>query len=114
MLKAMKAVAHDRRGIAYRYLRKAKYNMAGKTGTAQVVGIKQGEEYDAEVLAERQRDHALFVGFAPYERPEIAVAVIVENAGAGSSQAAPVAKKMFDAYLQDKPLMSGVERRETY
>jgi penicillin-binding protein 2 len=73
--------------------------MAGKTGTAQVIGIAQDEEYDAEKIAKRKRDHALFVGFAPAEKPLIAVAVVVENGEHGSSAAAPVARKVMDAYL---------------
>ncbi len=97
---AMKDVVHSARGTAQGISRGATYKMAGKTGTAQVVGIKQGEYYDEEALDERQRDHALFVGFAPYETPKIAVAVIVENAGSGSTQAAPIARKMFDAYME--------------
>jgi len=72
--------------------------MAGKTGTAQVVGIAQGEEYDSEALRERQRDHALFVAFAPVEAPKIAIAVIVEN-GEKSSKAAKVARRVIDRYL---------------
>jgi penicillin-binding protein 2 len=78
--------------------------MAGKTGTAQVVGIKQGEEYDSEALRERNRDHALFVGFAPFDNPKIAVAVIVENGESGSGTAAPIARKMFDAHLLNNKL----------
>jgi penicillin-binding protein 2 len=79
--------------------------MAGKSGTAQVVGIAQGEKYDSEALKERHRDHALFVAFAPLEDPQIAVAVIFENAEGGSSQAGPVARKMMDAYLLGKYLL---------
>lgn len=100
---AMKAVMHGKKGTARGSARKATYKMAGKTGTAQVVGIKQGEEYDAEALAERHRDHALFVGFAPVNSPKIAVAVIVENGGGGSTAAAPVARKLFDAWVLDFP-----------
>lgn len=96
---AMYDVVHGSNGTARRINRGLSYNIAGKTGTAQVVGIKQGEEYDAEALKERHRDHALFVGFAPYENPEIAVAIVVENGGSGSSTAAPVARKLFDAHL---------------
>ncbi len=103
ILGSMKAVMHGKKGTARGSGRKATYKMAGKTGTAQVVGIKQGEEYDAEALAERHRDHALFIGFAPYESPEIAVAVIVENGGGGSTAAAPVARKIFDAWVLDFP-----------
>jgi penicillin-binding protein 2 len=75
------------------------YEIAGKTGTAQVVGIKQGQKYNAALVAKRNHDHALFVGFAPADKPEIAVAVIVENGEHGSSTAAPVARKVMDAWL---------------
>jgi len=108
VLGAMKAVMHGKKGTARGSGRRAPYKMAGKSGTAQVVGIKQGEEYDAEALAERHRDHALFVGFAPYESPKIAVAIIVENGGGGSTAAAPVARKLFDAWVLDFP-----EQQET-
>ena len=97
--KAMYDVVHAPNGTARRVGRNIAYKMAGKTGTAQVVGIKQGEKYDSEALRERHRDHALYVGFAPYENPEIAIAVIVENGEAGSSAAAPVARKLFDAHI---------------
>ena len=73
--------------------------MAGKSGTAQVVGIKQGEEYDEEELEEFKRKHAWFVAFAPVDKPVIALAVLVENGGGGSSVAAPVAREVLDAYL---------------
>ncbi len=99
VFKAMKDVMHAPNGTARRAAKDAPYDMAGKTGTAQVVGIKQNEKYDSEALKERHRDHALFVGFAPYDDPQIAVAVIVENAESGSGSAAPVARKMFDAHL---------------
>ena len=99
VLDSMLQVMHGERGTARSSGRNAPYKMAGKTGTAQVVAIKQGEKYDAEALDERHRDHALFVGFAPFENPEIAVAVIVENGGGGSSTAAPVARELFDAWV---------------
>ncbi|WP_020208092.1 penicillin-binding protein 2 [Gilvimarinus chinensis] len=102
ILGAMEEVVHGVRGTAQRIRRGADYRMAGKTGTAQVVAIAQGEEYDSEALSERNRDHALFVGFAPFENPQIAVAVLVENAESGSGAAAPVARKVFDAWLADK------------
>ncbi len=90
-------------------------DMAGKTGTAQVFSLAEDEEYDEEEIRERLRDHALFVGFAPAENPEIAVAVIVENGGGGSGTAAPVARALFDAWLldfraeADGTLVSGVD-----
>jgi penicillin-binding protein 2 len=96
---AMRDVIHSYRGTAQSIRRGMDYQMAGKTGTAQVVGIAQGEEYDSEALAERQRDHALFVAYAPLSDPKIAVAVIVEN-GEKSSKAAKVARQVIDRYLQ--------------
>jgi len=96
---AMRDVVHSETGTGRGIGRGAQYEIAGKTGTAQVVGIRQGEKYDSEALQERHRDHALFVGFAPFNDPKIAVAVIVENGEAGSSVAAPVARKIFDAHL---------------
>ena len=93
---AMEKVISSREGTAnWRIGRGLKYRMAGKTGTAQVVSIAQGEEYDAEKLEEFQRDHSLMIAFAPVEDPQIAVSVIVEN----SSGAANVARKVTDAYL---------------
>jgi penicillin-binding protein 2 len=87
-------------GTAWAYIgRDIPYRMAGKSGTAQVVGIKQGEEYDEEELEERQRKHAWFVAFAPADDPEIAIAVLLENGGGGSSQASPVARAVIDSYL---------------
>ncbi|HEX5675354.1 MAG TPA: penicillin-binding transpeptidase domain-containing protein, partial [Azonexus sp.] len=80
----------------------APYTIAGKTGTAQVVGIKQGAKYDAGRLARVHRDHALFIAYAPAENPTIAVAVMVENGGSGSGTAAPIARAVFDYYLTGK------------
>ena len=99
--KAMESVVHSPRGTAQSIRRGLKYRMAGKTGTAQVVGIAQGEEYDSAALAERQRDHALFVAFAPLDNPKIAVAVIVDN-GEKSSTSAKIARKVIDHYLADQ------------
>ena len=80
----------------------AAYTIAGKTGTAQVVGIKQGARYDASRLARQYRDHALFIAYAPAEDPKIAIAVMVENGGHGGSTAAPIARAVFDFYLTGK------------
>ena len=99
IIKSMHDVMHSETGTARKSGAGAPYKIAGKTGTAQVVGIKQDEEYDAEKLAEIHRDHALFVAFAPIDDPQIAIAVIVENGGGGSSTAAPIARKVMDAYL---------------
>jgi penicillin-binding protein 2 len=78
------------------------YLFAGKTGTAQVVGIKQGAKYVASQVAARHRDHALFIAFAPADNPKIVVAVMVENGGHGGSTAAPVARKVIDYWLLGK------------
>ncbi len=99
VIKSMVSVVHGLRGTAYKIGVDAPYKIAGKTGTAQVFGIGQDEEYEEDKIAKKLRDHALFMGFAPAEDPRIAVAVIVENGGSGSSTAAPIARKMMDAYL---------------
>lgn len=80
----------------------APYKVAGKTGTAQVIGIKQNEKYDANRIDERHRDHSLFIAFAPADEPKIALAVIVENGGFGALAAAPIARQAFDYYLLGK------------
>ena len=100
--KAMEDVMHGRMGTARRSGADSTYRIAGKTGTAQVKGIKQDEEYDAEKIAERLRDHGLFVGWAPAKNPAIVIAVVVENGGGGSSAAAPLARQLFDTYLLDQ------------
>ncbi|WP_020395456.1 penicillin-binding protein 2 [Thiolinea disciformis] len=104
-------VVHASYGTAKRINQGLQYHMAGKTGTAQVFGIAQNARYDATRLDKRLHDHALFVGFAPAEAPKIAVAVIVENGGGGSATAAPLARKIMDAYLlgkyEDDPVEDG-------
>jgi penicillin-binding protein 2 len=75
------------------------YTVAGKTGTAQVIGIAQDEKYREEDIDERLRDHGLFVAFAPADAPRIALGVVVENGGGGSRAAAPVARKILDAFF---------------
>lgn len=96
--KAMFDVVHGVHGTARAASRGMAYDMAGKTGTAQVVGIAQGEKYDSEALAKRKRDHALYIGYAPADDPQIAVAVVIEN-GEKSSEAVKVARAVMDAYL---------------
>jgi penicillin-binding protein 2 len=80
----------------------AAYTFAGKTGTSQVIGIKQGERYNEKTINERHRDHAMFIAYAPAENPKIALAVLVENTGTGGSTAAPIARKVFDYFLLGK------------
>ena len=87
----------------------AEYTSGGKTGTAQVIGIKQGDKYVESRVQERFRDHALFIAYAPAEKPRIAIALIVENAGFGAKAAAPIARQMFDYYLLGKVTPAAIE-----
>ena len=89
-------------GTAARSAAGATYTIAGKTGTAQVVGIKLGARYDASRLNRKHLDHALFIAYAPAENPTIVVAVMVENGGSGSGTAAPIARAVFEYYLTGK------------
>ena len=89
-------------GTAARAGAGAPYTFAGKTGTTQVIGMKQDEEYIENQVHERHRDHALFIAFAPAEQPRIALAVLVENGGHGGATAAPIARKVLDYYLLGK------------
>ena len=86
-------------GTSARVFAGAGYTSAGKTGTAQAVTIGQKDKYDAGKLSEYQRDHALYMAYAPAENPKIAVAVVVENAGFGAASAAPIARRVFDYWL---------------
>ena len=94
----MHAVVHSARGSARKIAKGIQYEVGGKTGTAQVIGIAQNAVYKEEEVAERHRNHGLFIAFAPYEAPTIALAVIVENGG-GSSAAYPIARKVIDTWL---------------
>jgi len=101
VIKAMTDVVHGSRGTARSIGRGIDYKIAGKSGTAQVYELSQDDDKPkkAEEIAERLRDHALFIAFAPVDDPKLAVAVIVEHGGSGSSAAAPIARKMFDYYF---------------
>jgi penicillin-binding protein 2 len=101
VIDAMIGTTHCARycGTAWVAFKGAAYQAAGKTGTAQVYTVAQNAKYNAKTVPERLRDHAWFIAFAPAEAPRIAVAVLVENAGFGSMNAAPVARKVLDAYL---------------
>jgi penicillin-binding protein 2 len=102
---AMADVTADRSGTAYAAFVGAPYNAAGKTGTAQVVGIAQNEKYNASRVEERHRDHSLFIAFAPADpgaKPRIALALLVENGGWGALAAAPIARAVIDYYLLGK------------
>jgi penicillin-binding protein 2 len=80
----------------------AGYVVAGKTGTAQVIGMKQNEKYDESRVAEQHRDHALYIAYAPADNPRIALAILVENGGHGGSAAAPIARAVFDYVVLGK------------
>jgi penicillin-binding protein 2 len=92
----------NKEGTSARSFIGAGYVSAGKTGTAQVIALKQGEKYVESSVQERHRDHALFIAYAPADDPKIALAVIVENAGFGARHAAPIARKVLDYYLLGK------------
>ena len=92
----------NREGTGARVFAGAQYTSGGKTGTAQVVGMKQNEKYDEKKVAERHRDHSLFVAFAPLDSPRIAIAAIVENGGFGARAAAPIVRTALDFYLLGK------------
>lgn len=104
VIDAMVGVTQGEHGTARAVGWKSPHTIAGKTGTAQVFSVAQGEEYDAETIAAELRDHALFIAFAPADEPRIAIAVVIENGGSGSGAAAPVARKMIDAWLAPGPL----------
>jgi penicillin-binding protein 2 len=99
--RAMVGVTSDQSGTGYLAFRNAAYTVGGKTGTAQVVGLK-GAKYNAHGTPERLRDNALFTAFAPADKPRIAIAIVVENAGFGSTGAAPIVRKALDYYLLGK------------
>jgi penicillin-binding protein 2 len=102
---AMVGVTAEPAGTAYAAFVGTPYKTAGKTGTAQVVGIGQNEKYDERRIEERHRDHSLFISFAPAEpgaMPKIALALIVENGGWGALAAAPIARQVMDYYLLGK------------
>ena len=95
-------VGVTKEGTGTRAFANAGYVSGGKTGTAQVIGIKKNEKYDAKKIAEHMRDHSLYIAFAPADQPKIALALIVENGGFGAEAAAPIARKALDYYLLGK------------
>lgn len=99
VLKAMYDTVNADNGTARSAFADAVYSSAGKTGTAQVISLGEDEEYEAEKIAERHRDNAMYIGFAPYEEPSIVIVVAVENAGGGASNAAPIARELLDLYF---------------
>ncbi|ALO43149.1 penicillin-binding protein 2 [Pseudoalteromonas phenolica] len=108
-LEAMHNTVTKVTGTAHKAFKGANYDPAGKTGTAQIVSIAQGEKYDAEKLDERHRDNAIYTGFAPYNDPRVVVTVVVENQGGGSKIAAPIARQLMDYYFTANPLEQGTD-----
>jgi len=104
IIDGMEQAIYGSSGTARRLNHNLSYTLAGKTGTAQVFGLDPEETYIAEKYEEKLRDHALFTGFAPVENPQVAIAIIVENAGSGSSKAAPIAKAVLDVYFAKNPV----------
>lgn len=101
--KALELTVSSVRGTAHRAFSGASYTSGGKTGTAQVRSLGQEEEYNAEDIAERYRDNAMYVGYAPVEDPELVVVIAVENAlGGGGSVAAPMARQLLDFYFDQQ------------
>lgn len=98
-LDAMHNTVFKTTGTAHKAFLGADYDPAGKTGTAQVISIAQGERYDADSIKEKQRDNAMYIGFAPFNDPKIIVTVTVENTGGGSSIGAPIARQIMDYYF---------------
>ena len=96
-------------GTAQRAFAGVTYTAGGKTGTAQVIAIKQNEKYEESKVAERHRDHSLFVAFAPLESPRIALAIVVENGGFGARAAAPLARTVLDYFMLGK-LPAGMDQ----
>jgi penicillin-binding protein 2 len=99
----------NKEGTGARAFAKVEYAVGGKTGTAQVIAMKQGEKYEEAKVAERHRDHSLFIAFAPLDSPRIALAVIVENGGFGARAAAPLARTVLDYFMLGK-VPAGMEQ----
>ncbi len=102
VIESMRRVVHGENGTARGIRTDMQYEMAGKTGTAQVVGIPQGQSYDEDDTPKQYRDHSLFVGFAPLDDPKIAISVVIEHGGSGSKVAAPIARRLIDYYLLER------------
>lgn len=101
-IKGMNLVNHGKKGTARRAFQKTGYQSAGKSGTAQVFGLKEDEEYNADEIDEYLRDHALFTGFAPLDEPKVIATIVLENAGGGSTNGAPVVRRIFDKVILNK------------
>ena len=111
---AMTDVVHSSSGTAQRIARDAQYRIAGKTGTAQVVGMSQSQYVKSKDQKKEHRDHAWFMAFAPAEDPKIAIAVLVEHGGHGGSDAAPLARLVMDTYLLNEQPAPGSEQKSAH
>mgnify|MGYP002841155279 CR=1 FL=1 len=111
VIDGMVAVVHGLQGTARSSGAGSPYRIAGKTGTSQLISIGQEEEYDSESVPEHLRDHALFVAFAPVEKPSIVLAIVIENGGSGSKVAAPIARKILDYYFIERLRRATSERK---
>ncbi|TWX72131.1 penicillin-binding protein 2 [Colwellia demingiae] len=112
VLKAMHNTVQKFGATAYRPFKGTTYDASGKTGSAQVARIKQDEKYDAKATSENKRDNAMFIAFAPFDKPEIVIAVAIENVakGGGATNAAPVARQVMDQYFGDRVITSQTHR----
>lgn len=104
VLDALYGTVNREHGTAHTAYRNTSYVSAGKTGTAQLFSVAQDAEYDADNVSEKLRDNAMYIGYAPYDDPQISMAVAIENAGGGSSNAAPLARKVMDFYFDERKL----------
>ncbi|MCW8345363.1 penicillin-binding protein 2 [Vibrio sp. ZSDZ65] len=100
-LEGMRRVNHGVKGTARRSFTNMPYQSGGKSGTAQVFSLGEDEKYNADEIAEHLKDHALFTGFAPFKNPEVVVTIVLENAGGGSTNGAPVVRQVFDLALTE-------------
>ncbi|WP_319379970.1 penicillin-binding protein 2 [Thiomicrorhabdus sp.] len=112
VITSMSNVMHSRRGTARKHTKDLDFKMAGKTGTAQVFSLKEAN-YNADEIDKSLHDHSLFIGFAPLDKPKIAVALIVENGGSGSKTAAPMAVNLIKHYLQEQAQSSSESGNKT-
>ena len=103
ILDALYGTVNRKHGTARSAYEGAKYLAAGKTGTAQLFSIAQDEEYEVENVKKSLRDNAMYIGYAPYDDPQISIAVAIENAGGGGSNAAPLARNVMDFYFESQP-----------
>ncbi|MDP2532150.1 penicillin-binding protein 2 [Photobacterium damselae subsp. piscicida] len=108
----MHRVLYGHRGTARKAFYHTPYQAGGKSGSAQVFGLAENQKYNADELEERLRDHALFTAFAPFEDPKVVVSMVLENAGGGSSNGGPIARKIFDHMLLEPSAVNNLSKTE--